>query len=100
MRNTTIHLTTNSKITYLTSESLFYKTEKFLKSTKNISFIDILLTKICETIVHHKNEFPTNATQDISYLAKTLDEKYSFTFKFGFQINKELLNPYDIVICE
>jgi len=99
MENKTLHLTTNSIITFLTSESLFYKTENFLKSTKHISFIDILLTKICETIIQHKNNLTQNSNKDIAYLIKTSDQKYGFIFKFGFQIN-DSFNKFDIIFCE
>ena len=89
--------------TILSSQSLFYKTENFIKQTKHISNIDALISKLCETIIFNLKNIPTstsNDAQEIScYSVQTQDKNFRFMFKFGYQINNSL-NKFDIVFFE
>ena len=57
MQNKQMVLFVDCGKTILTSTSLFYKTENFIKQTKHISNLDILLSKLCESIVFNKHLF-------------------------------------------
>ncbi len=86
----------------LSSKSLFYKTENFIKKTKYVSNLNLLLTKFCETIIFNQNniKISKNDNQDLDcFLISSLDNKYTFLFKFGYQINSTL-NDFDIVFFD
>ena len=56
MKNNFLQVNVNTKKTILSSKSLFYKTENFIKQTKYVSNIDFLLSKLCETIIFNVKE--------------------------------------------
>ncbi len=103
MKNNILQLLTNSDITILTSKSLFYKTEKFLDQTKHCSNIDILLTELCQTIVANLDDLTYNEKQftdhNTCFLLETADKKYTFAFKLGYQVSKDL-KPFDIIFFD
>lgn len=103
MKNNILQFLTDNEYIVLSSKSLFYKTESFIKHTKNCTNIDTLLSKISESIVQNLKDILLNEKQPYQdnscYLIETSDKKYTFLFKFGFQVSKDL-NPYDILFFE
>ena len=89
--------------TILSSKSLFYKTENFIKQTKNISNIDSLISKLSETIIFNINNLileEENSQQELScFSVQTQDKNFRFMFKFGYQIGQSL-NKFDIIFFE
>ncbi len=86
----------------LSSESLFYKTENFIKKTKYVTNLDLLLTKLCETIIFNAKriiEDSKNLNDIDCFSIKTEDNKFAFMFKFGFQIDGNL-NKLDVVFFD
>lgn len=99
--NTSVFNVDKTKV-ILSSNSLFYKTENFIKKTKYITNLDLLLTKLCETIISNFSNITHNTSCDVNldcYKINTLDNKFTFLFKFGFQINRNL-NTQDIVFFD
>lgn len=89
--------------TVLSSDSIFYKTENFIKLTKYVSMVDVILLKISETILLRKNEILTGEKKEKNDLEcfkiSTGNGKYAFYFKFGYQVGGGL-NESDIVYFE
>lgn len=89
--------------TILSSKSLFYKTENFIKQTKNISNIDSLISKLSETIIFNINNLileEEKSQQELScFSVQTQDKNFRFMFKFGYQIGQSL-NKFDIIFFE
>ena len=85
MKNSFIKVFVDTKKTVLSSKSLFYKTENFIKETKYVSNIDFLLSKLAETILLNLNEIVENEkenAQDLNcFLIETGDKHFSFMFK-------------------
>lgn len=103
MMNSFFQSNLNVKKTVLSSKSLFYKTENFIKQTKYISNLDFLLSKLCETIILNASQI-VNTKQNNNnlidcFLIETSDKNFSFLFKFGFQVG-ENLNRHDIIFFE
>ena len=99
MQNKQMVLFVDCGKTILTSTSLFYKTENFIKQTKHISNLDILLSKLCESIVFNKHLFEKSKEDNTAlncFSLETTDGFFRFMFKFGYQINNDL-NKQDIV---
>lgn len=84
--------------TVLSSDSLFFKTENFVKLTKYVSMVDVLLIKISEGILLNREDIiGSNKVDGLEcFQVSTSDGKYVFNFKFGYQIG-DTLNKYDIV---
>ena len=101
MKNGFLQLELNSNKTVLTSKSLFYKTENFIKQTRFVSNIDNLLSLICQSIVQNIKEFSLQKTNNLldCYFVQTSDKNFSFLFKFGSHIDNNL-NPFDIVFFD
>lgn len=103
MKNGFLQLDIDTTKTVLSSKSLFYKTENFIKQTKYVSNIDILLSKICQAIILNVNNIADSKNQSKNlidcYLVETADKNFSFLFKFGYQIG-ESLNKFDVVFFE
>jgi len=85
----------------LSSKSMFYKTESFVKKTKNFSNLDVLISKLCEGIISNLHEilFKSETNENECFLIQTIDKKYSFLFKLGRQL-KSNLNEFDIVFFD
>lgn len=100
MKNSFLQVNIDTQKTVLSSKSLFYKTENFIKQTKYISNIDVLLTKLSETIILSLPEILANESETIQqvgcFLVQTNDKRFLFNFKFGYQIGLNL-NKHDIV---
>lgn len=100
---TNLQVDVDTQVVVLSSKSMFYKTENFIKQTKYIASIDFLLSKFCETIILNLDEILKNERQIQDEVAcfsiQTKDKKFVMMFKFGYQIDKSL-NKYDIVFFE
>lgn len=103
MKTGFLQLDINTKQTVLSSNSLFYKTENFIKQTKYVSNIDYLLSKLCQSIILNADKIikmsPQNNNLLDCFLIETFDKSFSFLFKFGYQIDKTL-KKYDIVFFD
>jgi len=92
----------DTKKIILSSDSLFYKTENFIKQTRYVSNIDFLLSKLSQAILQSVKELvdgehlTTNNTH--AFIIETSDKLFKFVFKFGYEIAG--LNKYDIVFCD
>ena len=102
MKNNCLQVNVDTQKVVLTSKSLFYKTENFIKQTKYIANIDLLISKLCETIILHSNNL-INKNENLEaidcFLISTDDNLFAFNFKFGYQIGLNL-NPEDIVFFD
>ena len=101
MKNELFEFKVETQKTVLTSKSLFYKTENFIKQTKYISNIDILVSKLCETLITNLNKFSNfNIDKNLAcFSVTTSDDKYKFMFKLGFQVGEDL-NKEDIIFFD
>lgn len=102
MKESFLQLSIDTNKIVLSSESLFFKTENFIAQTKNLTNIDLLLSKLCEIIVSNKKDFLApleRLDKHECYCIKTIDQKFNFVFKFGDGIGRDL-NKYDIIFCE
>lgn len=100
MKDSFLQVFVDTKKTVLSSKSLFYKTENFIKETKYINNLDFLLSKLSETILLNLNDLLVGEKEgsDIleCFLIETSDKRFSFMFKFGYQLGFNL-NKHDIV---
>lgn len=101
MKHSILSLVANTELTILTSRSLVYKTEKFISKTKDVSNIDILLTKLCETILLNLEEITEQEglLDKSCFTMATADKQYTFSFLFGYQISNNF-NKYDIILID
>lgn len=103
MRGEAWEFDVDMKKTVLSSTSLFFKTENFIKETRYVSGIDELLVKICETILFHKKEIVGEdkfEKDDVnSFRISLANDEYCLFFKFGYLIGGEL-DPEDIVFYD
>ncbi|MBQ3213454.1 MAG: hypothetical protein IJB10_00340 [Clostridia bacterium] len=102
MDNNCLQVNVDTQKLVLSSKSLFYKTENFIKQTKYVSNIDMLVSKLCETIILHTNNLikKDEKLEEIDcFLVSTKDNAFSFNFKFGYQIGLNL-NKEDIVFFD
>ena len=84
----------------LSSETKIYKTESFFYQTKKIIGIDNFVLKIAESIQSIIPKLINLKNQDFNcFHVSTVDKRFSFLIKIGYQINKEIgLNEKDIVV--
>ena len=103
MKNGFLQVKVNTQKTILSSESVFYKTESFIKQTKYISNVDFFISKFAETIIYHAKDILQDerlVQSEINcFKIETSDKKFSFLFKFGYQLNNNL-NKTDIVFFD
>ncbi|MGN1221700.1 MAG: UvrD-helicase domain-containing protein, partial [Christensenellales bacterium] len=103
MKNSFLQVTIDTKKTMLSSDSVFYKTENFIKQTKYISNVDFFISKFAENICLHLKDILQNEkltqSQINCFKIETQDKKFAFLFKFGFQIN-DGLNKHDIIFFD
>ncbi|MBQ7352176.1 MAG: UvrD-helicase domain-containing protein [Clostridia bacterium] len=79
----------------LSCKSLFYKTDNFIKQTRYVSDIDILLSVICQSILLNiKDIIALNETGLFS--VATMDNRFCFVFSIGKYLKNDL-NEWDIV---
>ena len=103
MKSNFLQVKIDCKKVVLSSDSLFYKTENFIKQTRYVSGIDFLLSKLSQGIIYNISQIVDGEkiSQDNTrvFTIETLDKLFKFSFKLGYQIDKNL-NKYDIVFCE
>ncbi len=103
MKSNFLQVKIDCKKVVLSSDSLFYKTENFIKQTRYVSGIDFLLSKLSQGIIYHISQIidGEKISQDNTrvFTIETLDKLFKFSFKLGYQIDNKL-NKYDIVFCE
>lgn len=104
MKNGFLQLKVDTKKTILSSQSVFYKTENFIKQTKYISNVDFFISKFAETIILNTKDILQDEKQiasDINcFNIQTADKKFTFLFKFGYQIADYNLNKTDIIFFD
>ena len=103
MKNGFLQVKVNTQKTVLSSQCVFYKTENFIKQTKYISNVDFFISKHAETIIYNSKELLDNQKFETSLIncfnIQTIDKKFTFLFKFGYQVGAEL-NKLDIVFFD
>ena len=103
MKSGFLKASVNLQKTVLSSTSVLYKTENFIKQTKYISNVDFFISKLCDAIMLNINNLISAGEKrpDVinCYSIETLDRNFTFLFKFGYQINKSL-NDMDIVFFD
>lgn len=103
MKSNFLQVKIDCKKVVLSSDSLFYKTENFIKQTRYVSGIDFLLSKLSQGIIYNISQIidGEKISQDNTrvFTIETLDKLFKFSFKLGYQIDDKL-NKYDIVFCE
>ena len=103
MKNGFLQVKVDTQKTILSSESIFYKTENFIKQTKYITNVDFFISKFAETIIYYAKDILQNerlAQSDINcFKIETADKKFTFLFKFGYQIGGDL-NKTDVIFFD
>lgn len=100
MVDSVLQISINTSKMVLSSKSLFYKTENFMKQTKFMTNIDNLISKLCEATLLSLDKIILNeklVKSDVDcFSVETADRQFTFLFKFGYQVGCGL-NDYDIV---
>ena len=103
MKSGFLKASVNLQKTVLSSTSVLYKTENFIKQTKYISNVDFFISKLCDAIMLNINNLTSGEEKRPDaincYSIETLDRNFTFLFKFGYQIDKSL-NDMDIVFFD
>lgn len=93
----------DTKKVILSSDSLFYKTENFIKQTRYVSHIDFLLSKLSQAIILNIKDIILGEKEAVdttkAFSVETADKLFKFVFKFGFQVGGGL-NKYDVIFCD
>lgn len=92
-----IQIKIDTKKIVLSSTSLFYKTESFIKQTQYVSHVDYILDKLAGGILQNADDILLLERGGV-YRATTNDKAFVFDFVFGKNIGRGL-NPKDIVFC-
>lgn len=85
----------NTKKIVLSSTSLFYKTENFIKQTQYVSQVDYILDKLAGGLLENANSILSRGLGRV-YRVITSDKAFEFEFVFGKSVGLGL-NPKDIV---
>ncbi len=101
MKNNCLQVNVDTQKVVLTSKSLFYKTENFIKQTSHVTNIDVLLSKLCETILQNSSQILENETlnSNLVFSVETADKLYKFLFKFGASVGSNF-NKLDVLFFE
>lgn len=101
MKSNFLQLVVNTSKCVLSSKSLCYKTESFIKQTNFVTNIDALISKLCETILLNLTDITVDdvVNNNLCYSIETLDKQYKFLFKFGNSLDANL-NKNDILFFE
>lgn len=103
MKEVSLQVEINTRKIMLSSKSLFFKTEYFMKQTKYFTNLDRLLSKMCETILSRLNDITYGEKQVRDGLEcfsiRTTDGQFRFLFKLGYQLGS-MANPYDIIFFD
>lgn len=99
MKDNFLQIKIDTKKVILSSTSLFYKTENFIKETRYVSSIDYLLSRLSQTIlVEYKNISDGRPGLNYVYSVQTVDKLFTLNFVFGHQLG-DRYNPQDIIFC-
>lgn len=101
MKNNFLQLVVDVNKCVLSSKSMFYKTENFIKQTSHVTNIDVLLSKLCETILQNSSQILENETlnSNLVFSVETADKLYKFLFKFGASVGSNF-NKLDVLLFE
>ena len=103
MKSNFLQVKIDCKKVVLSSDSLFYKTENFIKQTRYVSGIDFLLSKLSQGIIYNISQITDGEKIAVDttkiFTIETIDKLFKFAFKLGYQIDSKL-SKYDIVFCE
>lgn len=103
MREVSLQVSINTHKIALSSRSLMYKTERFMKQSKYITDIDYLVSKLGEAVLCSLEDIVFNEKQVkddlMCFSVKTADGKYSMLFKFGYQMAGDF-NDYDVIFFD
>lgn len=103
MKSQVLQFDVNTQKILLSSKSVLYKTENFIKQTKYIANVDFFVSKLSEAITKNINDIVFAENFDVDSLncfcIKTNKNDLSFVFKFGYQIGADL-NKFDIVFFD
>lgn len=99
MKDNFLQIKIDTKKVILSSTSLFYKTENFIKETRYVSNIDYLLSRLAQTIlVECKSISDGRLGLNYIYSVQTIDKLFTLNFVFGHQLG-DRYNPQDIIFC-
>lgn len=99
MKDNFLQIKIDTKKVILSSTSLFYKTENFIKETRYVSNIDYLLSRLAQTIlVECKSISDGRLGLNYVYSVQTIDKLFTLNFVFGCQLG-DRYNPQDIIFC-
>lgn len=103
MKSNFLQVKIDCKKVVLSSDSLFYKTENFIKQTRYVSGIDFLLSKLSQGIIYNISQIADGEKIAVDntkiFTVETIDKLFKFAFKLGYQIDSKL-SKYDIIFCE
>lgn len=103
MKSNFLQVKIDCKKVVLSSDSLFYKTENFIKQTRYVSGIDFLLSKLSQGIIYNVSQIVDGEKIAVDntkiFTVETIDKLFKFAFKLGYQIDSKL-SKYDIIFCE
>ena len=103
MKSNFLQVKIDCKKVVLSSDSLFYKTENFIKQTRYVSGIDFLLSKLSQGIIYNISQIVDGEKTSVDttkiFTIETIDKLFKFAFKLGYQIDNRL-SKYDIIFCE
>ncbi len=88
----------DTKKIVLSSTSLFYKTENFIKETQYVSYVDYILDKLAGGLLQNANSILALGVA-CTYRVTTLDKAFAFEFVFGGNVGLGL-NEKDIVFLK
>lgn len=96
-----IVLSVDTKISVLSSQCQYHKTERFIKETKRFSAIDIFISKVADSIILNYDKIKANKDYSADtdcYKIELQGGAFSLYFKLGYQIATDLkLAHKDIV---
>ncbi|MCR4661019.1 MAG: UvrD-helicase domain-containing protein [Clostridia bacterium] len=89
----------NSKLIVLSSNSIVYKTARFIYSTSLYLNIDNFISKISDSILINYEKF-TNLPQNMMYTASVENGEYTITFTLNRKQLNSQLEDSDIIFCD
>ena len=98
MTNNFIEVKINTNSHVLSSKSLFYKSESFIKDSRYVGGIDSLLIKLCEGIIDNIASIEKMGRNSI-FSIRTADNKFVLEFMLGAGA-KEGFNAEDIIFLQ
>ena len=93
--NSVVNIKIDPSITVLSDSTRIFKSELFIKQTKNLKEIDRFLTKISDGILIALKDNVIDLMD--AYIISLMDGQNSLLFKFGKNVKNDALNQADIV---